>query len=224
MNRRNTLASLAVVLLLACLPAVAALAQGKAAPAALVEGVDYVRVADGRPWQPLAGKIEVAEVFAYTCGHCRNFHPLVEAWKKKLPRDVRFSYVPAAFDLQDRYARAFFAAQAQGALGKTHDATFRAVHDSQALPARGASADEIAAFYAGLGVDAARLKTAMQSPAIDARMADARDFAVRTGVEGTPTVIINGQYRVQGRTLQDILRIADALIAQLRDAKPSRPR
>lgn len=219
MNHRNALASLAA-LLLACLPA-AALAQGKAAPAPVVEGVDYVVVADGRPWQPLAGKIEVAEVFAYTCHHCRDFHPLVEAWKKTLPKDVRFSYVPAAFDLQDRYARAFFAAQAQGALGKTHDATFRAVHDTQALPARGASADEIAAFYAGLGLDAARLEAAMRSPAVDARMADARDFAVRTGVEGTPTVIINGRYRVLGRTLPDILRIADALVAQARDAEPS---
>ncbi|MGI8561096.1 MAG: thiol:disulfide interchange protein DsbA/DsbL [Luteimonas sp.] len=215
MIRRNALASLAA-LLLACLPAVAALAQGKAAPAPVVEGVDYVVIPDGRPWRPLDGKIEVAEVFAYPCGHCRNFHPLVEAWKNKLPGDVRFSYVPAAFDLQDRYARAFFAAQAQGALGKTHDATFRALHDTGTLPARGVSVDELVAFHGGLGVDAARFKAALQSPAIDAKMNDARAFAVRAGVEGTPTLIINGRYRMQGRTLADLLRMADALIAQLR--------
>jgi thiol:disulfide interchange protein DsbA len=220
MNRRTALASLAS-LLLACLPMASGLAQGRTAPPPVVEGVDYVVIPDGRPWQLLDGKIEVAEVFAYPCGHCRNFHPLVEAWKNTLPRDVRFSYVPAAFDLQDRYARAFFAAEAQRALGKTHDATFRAIHDTQALPARGASTDEIAMFYAGLDVDAARFKAAMASPAMNARMDDARDFAVRTGVEGTPTVIINGRYRVQGRTLQDILRITDALIVQARAATPA---
>ncbi|MDQ3494926.1 MAG: thiol:disulfide interchange protein DsbA/DsbL [Pseudomonadota bacterium] len=214
--RSNLLTSLAL-LLLACLPLSATLAQGgRSAPAPVVEGVDYVVIADGRPWQPLAGKIEVVEVFAYACGHCRDFHPTVEAWKRTLPRDVRFSYVPAAFDLHDRHARAFFAAEAQGKLGKTHDATFRALHDTGTLPARGVSVDELVAFHGGLGVNATRFKAALQSPAIDAKMNDARAFAVRAGVEGTPTLIINGRYRVQGRTLADLLRIADALIAQLR--------
>lgn len=224
MNRRNALASLAC-LLLACLPAAAAPSQGKAAPARAVEGVDYVVIADGRPWQPLAGQIEVAEVFAYSCGHCHNLHPLVETWKRKLPGDVRFSYVPAAFDLQNRHGRAFFAAQAQGALDRTHDATFRALHVTGTLPARGVSVDELVAFHAGLGLDAARFKAALHSPAIDTKMNEARDFALRAGVEGTPTVIINGRYRVQGRTPADILRITDVLIAQLRaETAPPRAR
>ncbi|CAN5587995.1 thiol:disulfide interchange protein DsbA/DsbL [soil metagenome] len=223
--RSHLLTSLAL-LLLVCLPVSAALAQGgRTAAVPVVEGVDYVVIADGRPWQPLAGRIEVVEVFAYACGHCRDFHPQVEAWKRTLPGDVRFSYVPAAFDLQDRQARAFFAAQAQGALGKTHDATFRALHDTRALPARGVSVDELVAFHGRLGLDAARFRAALQSPAIDAKMNDARDFALRAGVEGTPTLIINGRYRVQGRTLADLPRIADALIAQLRaEATTARPR
>jgi len=39
---------------------------------------------------------------------------------------------------------------------------------------------------------------------------------VRSGVEGTPTLIINGRYRVMGRRLEDILVIADQLIARER--------
>lgn len=206
-------------LLFASLPLLSALAQQGSAAIAPVEGSDYAVIADARPWQPLAGRIEVVEVFAYGCRHCRDFQPLVDAWKKKLSRDVRFTYVPAAFNLQDSYARAYFAADAMGALGKTHHATFRALHDTRALPAHGASVDEIATFYAGLGVDGARLKAAMTSPATDAKMNAARDFAVRTGIEGTPTLIINGTYRVQGHTLRDTLRIADALIAQERSAR-----
>lgn len=218
MNPRFTVA-LCTGLLLASLPLLSALARQDSAAVAPVEGSDYAVIADARPWQPLAGRIEVVEVFAYGCHHCRDFQPLVDAWKKKLARDVRFTYVPAAFNLQDSYARAYFAADAMGALGKTHHATFRALHDTRALPAHGASVDEIAAFYAGLGVDGARFKAAMASPATDAKMNAARDFAVRTGIEGTPTLIINGTHRVQGRTLRDILRIADALIAQERSAR-----
>jgi thiol:disulfide interchange protein DsbA len=225
-NPRSKLLTSLALLLLACLPVSAALAQGgRAAPAPVVEGVDYVVIADGRPWQPLAGRIEVVEVFAYPCGYCRELHPEVEAWKRTLPRDVRFSYVPAAFDLQDRHARAFFAAEAQGALGKTHDATFHALHDTGTLPARGVTVDELVAFHAGLGLDAARFRAALQSPAIDAKMNDARAFAVRAGIQGTPTLIINGRYRVQGRSLADLVRIADALITQLRaETTATRPR
>ncbi len=220
MTHRSTLAVLAA-LLLACLPATAALAQAKPADRAPVEGVDYELIANGRPWQPLAGKIEVVEIFAYWCHHCHDFQSNVDQWKKTLPKDVRFTYLPAAFDPQDSYARAYFAAESLGAQDKTHHATYRAIHDTQALPSRGASIDEFAAFYAGLGLNAARVKAAMQSKASDAKMQAAREFAVRSDIEGTPTLIVNGKYRVRGRSLADILRIADALIAGERNARTS---
>jgi thiol:disulfide interchange protein DsbA len=204
--------------LLACLPLLSACAQN----AAPVEGEDYVVIADGRPWQALAGRIEVVEVFGYWCHVCDDFQPLVDEWKKKLPKDVRFDYVPAAFSPADAYARAYFAAESLGAIGKTHHATFRAIHDAQSLPQRNASIDEIAAFYDTIGVDAARLKAAAQSPTIDAKMTAAREFAVRSGVQGTPTLIVNGIYRVQAKSLQDMLRIADALIAKERAASKKR--
>lgn len=206
--------------LLACLPLLSACAQDTGR--APVEGEDYVVIADGRPWQPLAGKIEVVEVFGYWCHVCDDFQPLVDEWKKTLPKDVRFDYVPAAFSPGDAYARAYFAAESLAALGKTHHATFRAIHDEQSLPQRNASIDEVATYYDALGVDAERLKTAAQSPATDAKMAAAREFAVRSGVQGTPTLVVNGVYRVQAKSLQDMLRIADALIAKERTASKQR--
>jgi thiol:disulfide interchange protein DsbA len=206
--------------LLACLPLLSACAQD--VDRAPVEGEDYVVIADGRPWQPLAGRIEVVEVFGYWCHVCDEFQPLVDEWKKKLRKDVRFSYVPAAFNPGDAYARAYFAAESLGALGKTHHATFRAIHDEQSLPQRNASIDEVATYYDTLGVDATRLKAAAQSPATDAKMAAAREFAVRSGVHGTPTLVVNGVYRVQAESLQDVLRIADALIAKERAASKNR--
>ena len=53
------------------------------------EGVHYDRLS-----VPLRArsdnKIEVVEFFAYTCGHCYNFEPMVTAWKKQLADDVAF--------------------------------------------------------------------------------------------------------------------------------------
>lgn len=182
-----------------------------------VAGVDYVEIEGGQPWKPLAGKIEVAEVFAYWCHHCADFQPKVDAWKRTLPGNVRFSYVPLASDADDAFARAYFAAEAIGALGKTHNATFRAVHAESTLP-KNASSDEIAGYYARLGVDMKRYKAATQGFVIAGQLKNAREFALRSGIEGTPTLIVNGRYRVRGRTLDDNLRIASHLVAMERAA------
>lgn len=189
----------------------------RAAPAAPVEGVDYAVIEGGQPWQPLERRtrIEVAEVFAYWCGHCARFQPRLDAWKRTLPADVRLAYVPLPSGREDVFARGFFASQDAGALARTHAPLFVAVHDTQTVP-KNPSVDELAAFYAAHGLDAARIKRAMEQPALGDRLAAARRFAVRSGVEGTPTLIINGRYRVLGRTFDDTLRIAGALIAQLR--------
>ena len=195
------------------------LAALAATPAAPVAGEDYVLIDDGQPYQPLAGKkIEVVEVFGYWCHHCAEFQPKVEAWKQALPADVRFTYVPAVFSDDDPYARAFFAAADAGALDRTHDELFRAIHDDRIL-ATNATLDEIAWFYGEHGLVPAKMKVAMTSPATTAQLQRARDFALRSGVEGTPALVINGRYRVRGRTHDDTLRIASQLIAQLRAAR-----
>lgn len=211
--------TLCTVLLLA----MAAPTRASADDLAPVEGRDYVVIPDGQPWQATDGRIEVAEVFAYWCHVCNDFQPLVDRWQASLPKDVRFAYVPAAFSPDDAYARGYFASEALGALDETHHATFRAIHAEQSLPMRGASADEIATHYAGLGLDRARFAAAMQSPATDARMRAAREFIVRSGVDGTPTVVVNGIYRIQARSLRDLLRIADALVARERAAAKTKP-
>ena len=70
----------------------------QAAPVGAVPqpGVDYVVLPQSQPtWAP--GKIEVAEVFSYRCIHCAEFQPKVNVWKKTMPADARWEYVPAVF-------------------------------------------------------------------------------------------------------------------------------
>lgn len=203
-------ALLLLTLLLALLPG-----GLPAAPRQPVEGIDYAVIEGGQPWQPLEGRIEVAEVFAYWCGHCADFQPKLDAWKRTLPADVRLAYVPLPSGREDVFARGFFASQAAGALARTHAPLFVAVHDAQSVP-KNPSIDELAAFYATRGLDAAKIRRAMEQPALGDQLAAARRFAVRSGVEGTPTLVINGRYRVLGRSFDDTLRIAGALVAQLR--------
>jgi thiol:disulfide interchange protein DsbA len=209
----------AFLLLALLLPLAAAASQPPAAkPAPLVAGTDYIEIPGGTPYQPLDGKVEVVEIFAYWCHHCADFQPKVEAWKRTLPANVRFTYVPAAFDSADPFARAYFAADMAGALGKTHHALFSAIHEEESLP-KNASIDQIAAFYGRLGLDTAKMKASMQGFVVGGKLVKARDFAIRSGLEGTPTLIVNGKYRIKGRNYDEQLRIADQLIAMLRSKR-----
>lgn len=192
-----------------------------ATPAAPVEGTDYEVIEDGAPLAPLAGKIEVVEIFGYWCHHCASFQPKVDAWKGQLPKDVRFTYLPLPNSEADPFARAFFASQAAGTLARTHDATYLAIHTEHTLP-KNPTIDELAAYYGQLGVDGAKIRALMVSPAVVAKLKPAWEFATRSGLEGTPTLVINGKYRIDGGTHDDRLRIASALIARERAAARSR--
>ena len=182
----------------------------------LVPDVDYVVIPNGQPLQPLDGKVaEVVEVFAYWCGHCAAFEPSIEAWKSRLPADTRFTAVPLSGGANDTLARVYFAAETTGMLDKVHGTMFNAIHNERALPPN-AGNDEILAYLGKKGVDTKTLGDAMNSFAMTARLAQALQFAQRSGIEGTPTLVVNGKYRVLGKTHDEQLQIVNGLIAQER--------
>lgn len=138
------------LLLLILLPLAACAADKKAPP---VEGEDYVLIDGGQPYAPLAGKVEVAEVFGYTCPHCAHFEPTLEAWTAKQPAYVRVTPVPAAFGgFWDAFARAYFAADTLGVAKRSHRAMFDAIHEKHTVPTQNVAPEELAAFYVAYGV------------------------------------------------------------------------
>ena len=185
------------------------------APAAPVEGVDYVVIDGGQPYRPLQGKIEVVEVFAYWCPHCAAFQPRLDAWRRKLSADVRFTYVPLATENGDPQSRAYFATEALGAVERTHAALFRAMHDEGTMPMN-PSDGELQQWLAGQGLPVAKLQAAWNSPALAANLRHANAFEHAVEIEGTPTLVVNGRYRIISNGHDAMLRTADGLIAMLR--------
>lgn len=186
-----------------------------------VEGVDYTVIADGQPFEPADGKIEVVEAFSYICPACAQFEPLFNQWKARQPADVRVVYVPAQFRPDFReYAKVYYAAQALNIDRQSHDAVFKAIHQDRTLPGEGEPFDaaKVAQFYTQYGVSAEQFLQAMGSFAVAAKLSKANQFLVRAQIGGTPSLIVAGKYLVKGRTMADMLRIADHLIAQERQA------
>jgi thiol:disulfide interchange protein DsbA len=188
--------------------------SAQAAPEAFVAGRDFQLLDPPVPTAD-ASRVEVIEVFAYGCIHCATLQPFVDSWKPKLPEGVDFSYAPLGFGgVAETFARAYFAADSLGLNERAHAELFKAIHTERR---QFRSAEDITAFYADFGVKQDDFERAMRSFAVNTRMNRLKQQMPRYGVEGTPSMIVNGKYRVampSGSGPQGMLRIVEFLIAK----------
>jgi thiol:disulfide interchange protein DsbA len=188
--------------------------KGAPAGAAPVEGTDYTTI--DTPDQPTGDKVQVTEVFGFGCIHCSDLQPELATWKKTLPPDVQFNYLPAPFGgMPDQFMPAFYAAQAMGVEEKSHDAVFKAVFTDKTI----AAPDDIPKFYAQFGVNPTVFASTMKSFAVKAKVAAATDQAMRWGITGTPSIVVDGKYRVPELTAggaQGMFHTIEWLVAKQR--------
>jgi thiol:disulfide interchange protein DsbA len=157
------------------------------------DGKEYVSLSPPYQRDSSVGKVEVVEVFSYACIHCAEFSPYADELRKSLPPGVVFKLVPAPFnDTWVPFARAYYAAKKLGVLDRTHDQLFKAKFDEQ-YPIN--SPDEIANFYASQGVDKDKFTAIENSPEVDAQIKSDLALIQNWGVDGTPTIVVNGKYR-----------------------------
>jgi len=193
----------------------------QAADAPLEAGKQYVELANPVPVaQP--GKIEVVELFWYGCPHCYAFEPTINPWIEKLPADVHFLRIPAMFGGPwDAHGQLFITLDMMGVEHKVHAAVFDAI---QKQGKRLTDVDQMADFVATQGVDKDKFLETFKSFAVQGKVKQYKDLAVAYGVQGVPTMIVNGKYRFDLGTAggpEETLKVADALIAKERAANKS---
>lgn len=167
-----------------------------------------------------ADKIEVLEFFAYSCGHCYNFEPLVQKWKQGLPVDVEFQPSPAIWNAaMEPHAKAFYTAQALGVLDKVHGALFATIHvDRKRL----SSEAEIRQIFVANGVSAADFDKAYTSFGIGSQIRQAVSRQKGARITGTPEMLVAGKYQIttgKAGSQANMLKVADFLIAKERALK-----
>ncbi|WP_322114255.1 thiol:disulfide interchange protein DsbA/DsbL [Aquabacterium sp. A7-Y] len=189
------------------------LAGTAVAQAAFQAGKDYVELRQQQPTSTPQG-VEVVEFFWYGCPHCHRFEPLLEAWVKKLPADVRFRRVPVAF--RDEFVvhqRIYYALEALGQVEPVHKRVFHAIHvERKSLDEVNAIADWMAAN----GVDRAKFLEAYNSFGVQTKTRQAKQLADGFRIDGVPALGINGRYWTSGSvagSLERSLQVADHLIA-----------
>lgn len=175
-----------------------------------VEGKHYFRI---DPVQPTSspGKIEVTEVFSYGCPACFQFHGVVDELAKSLPKGAVMTYTPASFRPDENWPllqRAYLTAQALGVDKQSHDAVFDAVFKSGELgimdqqsgkpkaPSAWPTINDVAKFYTKYGVKADEFVATANSFTINTKMKRADELIRAYEVDSTPTIVVNGKYRL----------------------------
>jgi protein dithiol oxidoreductase (disulfide-forming) len=186
----------------------APLAFGQSAP--WVEGTHYFLIQPARPTGVPAGKIEVTEIFSYACPGCNRFYPVMHQIASSLPANAVVDYLPAGFRPDEDwpvFQRAYLVASKLGAAQKAHDAMFDAVWKTGELavydqklqrakrPAPGIT--DIAKFYErAAGIKPEAFLATAGSFEIDVKVRQTDDLIAAYGVAETPTLIVNGKYRL----------------------------
>jgi len=206
MNRiRSVLALLALASLAATLPMSAALGAG----------IDPTGKYDAiTPPQPTEtpDKVEIVEVFSYACPHCFDFLPYMEQYSKVKPDFVEVRHMPAIFrDSWVPLARAYYTAELLGVADRLHRPIFEAIHVHK-VPLN--DRDTLMKFFAEHGVSNEDFNKTYDSFAVESLLRKSQVMQQRYGVRGTPTVIVNGKYRVSGTLAgspDNVIMVVDAL-------------
>lgn len=154
-------------------------------------GKDYKKVPKPQSIEP--HKKQVVEVFYYGCSHCYNLEPSLHDWLKTKPSDVNFERVPAVLNNPNWVfmAKVFLTAQELGIVEKSHLPFFHALHRDK-LPLF--NLEDIAQFHSQFGATKQEFIAMFESFKIDQAMRRAQRLTQAYGIEGVPSLIVNGQY------------------------------
>ena len=196
---------------------------GIAADAPWVEGKNYFSIDPAQPTST-GDKIEVLEVFSFGCPACYQFNPFFKKIQAALPKNAQIAYLPASFNPTESwptFQRGFYAAQALGIEDKSHDAAYNAVwgekgplsiHDAQTNKIVALSIEDLGKFYSAYGVKAEDFVATANSFAVGTKMKRADAYVKATGVDSTPTIIVNGKYRVTGQSAGDLDKLTAIVV------------
>lgn len=168
-----------------------------------------------------AGKIEIVEFFSYGCPHCADFHPVINLWANKLPKDVSLRKVPVSFNRPAwaRLAAMYYSMESSGDLAKLESAVFKAIHQDRT----NFNDDQAFVTWAGSkGGDTKKISEALAGFGMQSRIRRGDQEATAARIGGVPAIVVGGRYLVNNsgaNGYDDLLRIADALIVKARQAK-----
>ncbi|MDZ7668351.1 MAG: thiol:disulfide interchange protein DsbA/DsbL [Gammaproteobacteria bacterium] len=166
-------------------------------------------------------QVEVVEVFSYGCIHCKNFQGPIDAWLESAPEAVDFYRMPATFNESwQALAQLFYTAEALDVTEQVHDPIFRAIHENGVNLTEPERMAEL--FERVAGIEPEQFNSVFNSFSVRSRVQQAHARGLTYRLSGTPTLIVDGRYRVDGRMAGGnaaMLDVVDYLVEQSRQTE-----
>jgi len=163
------------------------------------EGQNFTRMIPTQPTVGSADKIEVAEVFMYSCPHCYDLEAYLNSWEEDKNPNVRFVRIPAVFNpLAQLHAQLYYTEVFLAKNGTLKDPVafrnmvFDEFHNrSNRLTSEAA----IQRLFVRAGVSEDDFNRTWKSFEVNQALRMAADLARRYNIMSVPTMIVNGKYR-----------------------------
>ena len=157
-------------------------------------------------------RVEVLEVFAYSCNHCFNFETYLDQFEKSKADYIDFKKMPVVFNDQYKiHARIYYTAESLGNLDVMHREVFKAMHlDRKSL----VDENEIFKLFEKQGVTRQQFFSRFRSFTVESKVNRAQRLTSKYKIRSTPTMVINGKYIANGpatRTFEDMLAVSKEL-------------
>jgi len=154
------------------------------------EGEHYTRMIPTQPTVGGADKIEVAEVFMYSCPHCYDLESFINEWAKDKDPNVRLVRIPAIFNqLALMHAQLYYTEFYLAQSGKLKDqVAFREMvfEEFHRRGNRLTSEDAIRRLFTRAGVSDEDFNRTWGSFEVNQALRVAQDLARRYGIDSVP--------------------------------------
>ncbi|PCI12688.1 MAG: hypothetical protein COB71_08560 [Thiotrichales bacterium] len=162
-------------------------------------------------------KVEVLELLWYGCQTCYVIQEGLKDWQIGRGNAINYRRMPAV--VQDNMmllARAFYAAEVLGVMGKIDKALFSAIHESRRELVTEAA---VAAFFAEQGIPEKDFTRALNSAYVNGKIRRSRIMSQRYGIQGAPSIIVDSRYLVDPslvRSPAEFIDVVDFLVDKVR--------
>ncbi len=185
------------------------------------EGTHYTRMVPTQPTVGGADKIEVAEVFMYSCPHCYDLEAPINRWAENKDPNVRFVRIPAIFNqLAKLHAQLYYTEVFLTRTGKLQDPiAFRNMvfEEYHRRGNRLTSQAAIQRLFARAGVSEDDFSRTWGSFEVDQALRVAADLTRRYGITSVPMIVVNGKYRTNAGSAGSypkLMEVIDELTAR----------
>ncbi len=196
---------------------IAGLAQASPHPQRLFQKDISYKEIEGATSNYQGGQVEVLELLWYGCQTCYLVQSAFEQWSASAGSTIKYQRMPAVTqDDMILLARTYYAAEVLNVLPKTHQPLFTAIHDARR---KMQSETDVIEFFEEQGVAAKDFTQALNSNYVNGKLRRARIMSERFGIQGVPSVIVDGKYLVDAsmvRSPAEFVEVIDYLVNKVK--------